>query len=115
MRLQVTSRRPCELERGQARRVSQNPRGVLVGYHVCCPRCGYVTVALHGSDGLTITESDDRTEVTLSEPLRCLFCKVRIAITAGELQLIEEEGRAVDAEAGGHLASGGTERGCSAG
>lgn len=45
MRLQVTCRRPCELERGQARRVSQNPRGMLVGYHVCCPRCGYVTVA----------------------------------------------------------------------
>ncbi len=33
-----------ELERGQARRVSQNPRGVLVGYHVCCPRCGYLRV-----------------------------------------------------------------------
>ena len=91
MRLQLTSRRPCELERGQARRVSQNPRGVLVGYHVCCPRCGYVTVALHGSDGLTITESDDRTEVSFSTPLRCLFCKVRIAVAAGELQLIEDE------------------------
>ena len=91
MKLQVTNRRPCELERGQARRVSQNPRGVLVGYHVCCPRCGYVTVALHGSDGLTITESDDRTEVTFSKPLRCLFCKVRIAATAGEMQLIEDE------------------------
>ena len=91
MRLQVTSRRPCELERGQARRVSQNPRGVLVGYHVCCPRCGYVTVALHRSEDFIITESDDRTAVTFSEPLRCLFCKVRIAVAAGELQLIEDE------------------------
>ena len=29
--------------------------------------------------------------VTFSEPLRCLFCKVRIAVTAGEMQLIEDE------------------------
>ena len=91
MRLQVTSRRPCALERGQARRVSQNTHGVLVGYHLCCPRCGYVTVALHGSDGLTITESDDRAEITLSRPVRCLFCKVLIEVTTGNVQLTEDE------------------------
>lgn len=91
MKFQVTSRRPCELERGQARRVPQNPSAGLVGYHLCCPRCGFITVALHGADDLVISENDDRTELTLSRPVRCLFCKVRIGVAAGDVALMEDE------------------------
>jgi hypothetical protein len=91
VKLQTTSRRPCELERGQARRVPQNPGSGLVGYHLCCPRCGYVTVALHGAEELTIAENEDRTEVTLSRPVRCIFCKVQIGVIAGDIELIEDE------------------------
>ena len=58
MRLHVTDRRPCRLERGDLRRVPQNLQSGIVGYHVCCPRCGFVTVALNGNDGLTITEAE---------------------------------------------------------
>ena len=50
MRLHVTDRRPCRLERGDLRRVPQNPLSGVVGYHLCCLRCGFVTVALNGSD-----------------------------------------------------------------
>ena len=46
IRMLPTSKGPCKLERGEMRRVSQDKRFGLVGYHVCCPRCGYVTVAL---------------------------------------------------------------------
>ena len=58
--MRPTSKGPCKLERGEMRRVSQDRRFGLVGYHVCCPRCGYVTVALNGSDGMVITETGDR-------------------------------------------------------
>ena len=56
MRLHVTDRRPCRLERGDLRRVPQNPLSGVVGYHLCCLRCGFVTVALNGNDGLVITD-----------------------------------------------------------
>lgn len=90
MRLHITSRRSCDIERGQAGRMPQNPRSRLVGYDVCCPRCGFLTVAVNGRGGLTIIESDHRTDVTFSTPIRCPYCKVRIAVTAGEIQLIED-------------------------
>ena len=57
--MRPTSKPPCKLERGELRRVSQDRRFGLVGYHVCCPRCGFVTVALNGNDGLVITESEE--------------------------------------------------------
>lgn len=91
MKLVLSTRRPCELSRGEARRVSQRVKGILVGYHVCCPRCGFVTVALNGHQGFAITESDDGAEVSFSHPLRCMFCKVLIAVTASVVELQEDE------------------------
>ena len=92
MRMRPTSKRPCKLERGELRRVSQDRRQLLVGYHVCCPRCGFVTVALNGHDGLAITESEDGSEVTFSKPLRCLYCAVLIHLKDG-LATLEEDDR----------------------
>jgi hypothetical protein len=91
MRLAPTSERPCALRRGQARRVPQNARAAVLGYHICCPRCGYVTVALQGNDGLLIEESPDRAEVSFSKGLRCIYCKVLIHVTSGEITLEEDE------------------------
>ena len=91
MRLEPTNRAPCELERGQARRVSLRPQSALIGYHVCCPKCGYVTLGLNGKKELVITENDDRTCVTLSHPLRCLYCKVLIHIANSEIALEEDQ------------------------
>lgn len=91
MRLTPTSKRPCKLERGELRRVSQDRRRLLVGYHVCCPRCGFVTVALNGREGLEITESDDGRDVTFSKPLRCLYCAVLIHLTDGGAELEEDD------------------------
>jgi hypothetical protein len=50
-----------------------------------------VTVALHGAEDLAIAENEDRSEVTLSRPVRCLFCKVQIRVIAGDIELIEDE------------------------
>ena len=91
MRLRPTSKRPCKLEHGEMRRVSQDRRRLLVGYHVCCPRCGFVTVALNGRDGFEITESDAGERVTFSEPLRCLYCAVLIHLRDGHAQLEEDD------------------------
>jgi hypothetical protein len=43
MKAVVSSKRPCVLVRGEMRRVPQDRsyKGI-VGYHVCCPRCGFV-------------------------------------------------------------------------
>ena len=91
IRMRPTSKGPCKLERGEMRRVSQDRRFGLVGYHVCCPRCGYVTVALNGRDGMVITEDEEGGAVTFSEPLRCLFCQILIHIRDGLGALEEDE------------------------
>ena len=91
-RMRPTSKRPCHLERGELRRVSQDRRFGLVGYHVCCPRCGFVTVALNGNDGLLITEDDTGDRVSFSQPVRCVYCAVLIHLRDGQAEL-EEDGR----------------------
>ena len=91
MRMRPTGKRPCKLERGEMRRVSQDLLRAFVGYHVCCPRCGFVTIALNGDDGLAITESDDGQRVTFSQPLRCLYCAVLIHLRDGDARLEEDE------------------------
>ena len=91
MRLVPTAKRPCKLDRGELRRVSQDRRRLLVGYHVCCPHCGFVTVALNGHDSLTITESDDGADVTFSQPLRCVYCAVLIHLQDGIATLEEDD------------------------
>ncbi len=90
MRAVVTDRRPCRLGRGELRRVPQDRsyRGI-VGYHVGCPRCGFVTAVLHGVDGLRITEAADFA-VSFSSPARCVFCSVLLHLTNGELALEED-------------------------
>jgi hypothetical protein len=91
VRIRPSSKRPCELGRGEVRRVSQNRRSPLVGYHVCCPRCGFLSIALEGSGGLAITEGEVEDDLSFSRPLRCLFCRVLIHLTRGELELEEDE------------------------
>jgi len=91
MRLRPTNKRPCKLERGEMRRVSQERRRLLVGYHVCCPRCGFVTVAFNGQDGFLISESDDGERVTFSRPLRCVYCAVLIRLQDGQAELEEDD------------------------
>ena len=91
MRMRPSGKRPCKLERGEMRRVSQDRRRVFVGYHVCCPRCGFVTIALNGDDGLAIGESDDGERVTFSRPLRCLYCAVLIHLRDGDAELEEDD------------------------
>lgn len=90
--MRPTNKPPCKLERGELRRVSQDRRFGLVGYHVCCPRCGFVTVALNGNDGLTITEAEEAGTllVTFSRPLRCTYCAVLIHLDRGEATLEED-------------------------
>ncbi len=89
--MRPTDKRPCKLERGELRRVPQDRRGLLVGYHCCCPRCGFVTVALNGHAGLAISESEDGERVSFSEPLRCLYCAVLIRLRDGEADLVEDD------------------------
>ncbi len=91
MKASVSSKRPCALARGEMRRVPQDRsyKG-LVGYHVCCPRCGFVTAVLNGVEGLSITESSTD-EVSFSRAFRCVFCSVNVSLHGGELSLEEDE------------------------
>lgn len=74
--MRVTAKPPCQLQRGEMRRVPQNPRCGLVAYHVCCPACGFVSLAIQGSEGLSIQEGGGSTHycVTFSRPLQCQCC-----------------------------------------
>ena len=90
MRLIPSTKRPCHLQGGEVRRVPQNRGGFLVGYHVCCIRCGFVTAAIEGDAGLAITETKDPSDLSFSQPLRCTFCRVLMHVSHGELQLEED-------------------------
>jgi hypothetical protein len=92
MKLIPTDKRPCRLSRGEARRVPQQRRNRVIGYHVCCPRCGFVCTALQGDDGLVIAEGTDPEAITFSRPLRCTYCQVDLIVSAGTLTLEEGPG-----------------------
>ena len=68
MKLVPSAKRPCRLERGEIRRVPQDRANLLVGYHVCCLRCGFNTPALAGNDGLDIDEGDGADGVGVANP-----------------------------------------------
>ena len=91
MKAVYSDRPPCKLDRGHLRRVPQNPRSYIVGYHVCCSRCGFVTIALQGKNDLTITENIDALEVSFSSPLRCTYCNVLIHLDRSNINLEEDE------------------------
>lgn len=90
MKVVPSTKRPCRLERGEVRRVPQDRGGLLVGYHVCCPRCGFITPALEGDAGFVIAEQQDATDLTFSRALRCTFCRVLMHLSHGELWLEED-------------------------
>ena len=90
MKLVPSSKRPCRLERGEVRRVPQDRANLLVGFHLCCPRCGFNTPALAGHDDLDIAEGDEPDDLTFSKTLRCTFCRVLIHVRHGELRLEED-------------------------
>ncbi len=92
MKMNVSESRPCALRRGDMRRVPQDRSSRnVVGYHVCCPRCGFVTAVLNGESGLAIIESEDGALVTFSMPARCVFCNVVIHMHEGEAKLEEDK------------------------
>ena len=74
------------MQRGDLRRVPQNPALGLVGYHVACPRCGFVTPAVVGDRGLAIDEG--AFGVSFSRSVACVMCLVgiRIAHTTAALE-----------------------------
>ena len=86
MRLVLTSKRPCRLERGEARRVPQDRAGRLVGYHVACPKCRFVWIALDGHRGLAVTEGEEIGDVSFSKPVECAFCRTPIGAEHGEFR-----------------------------
>ena len=92
MKLCVTNKRPCHLRRGDLRCVPQHTPSLLLGYHVCCPRCGFVTLALQLDEGRLISKHDGGAEVTFSQPLRCVYCAVLIHLAAGTA-ILEEDAR----------------------
>lgn len=90
MKATVTNTAPCKLTKGELRRVPISRTEWPIGYHVCCPRCGYTTLALNYHHGLEIDESADG-HVSFSAPIRCLFCQVQISIKRCELTVKEDE------------------------
>jgi hypothetical protein len=88
MKLVLSAKRPCRLERGEIRRVPQDRTHCLVGF--CCLRCGFNTPALAGNDGLDIDEGAEADDLTFSKALRCTFCRVLMHVSHGELRLEED-------------------------
>ena len=87
MKMTVTDRRPCKMQRGDLRRVPQSPAAAAIAYHVGCPRCGFVTPAIRGDAGLVIHEGPSG--VSFSRAVRCLMCLVEIAIENTTATLVE--------------------------
>ena len=68
MRTRISENSPCRLQKAELRRVPQNPKSWVIGYHVCCPRCGFVSLAINGQRDLVIDE-DMAGRVTLFETI----------------------------------------------
>jgi hypothetical protein len=83
----LSSKRPCHLVGGEVRRVSQDLRYPLVAYHVCCPRCNFVSVAFQNHEGLVITEGQDARHLSFTKPLRCIYCAILIHVDRGKFRL----------------------------
>lgn len=79
MKVEHTKSAPCCMTRGQVRRVPQDTSQPILGYHVACPMCGYVTLVLHGRLGVFLSE-DDLGQVSTSKPFVCLFCQISLDI-----------------------------------
>jgi hypothetical protein len=73
MKVEHTKNAPCCMTRGQVRRVPQDRTQSILGYHVACPSCGYVTLLLHGRLGVFLCESEDG-QLSTAKPHACLFC-----------------------------------------
>lgn len=93
MRMEVTSKPPCQLQRGDLRRVPQRQGSGLVGYHLGCPRCGFVVLIVQGSNAQVIRESMDGGElrVTLAQPVHCAYCRADINLLDGEATIKESD------------------------
>jgi hypothetical protein len=85
MKAILTDKRPCRLSRGEMRRVPQaRTFPGLVGYHLCCPACGFPNAVLHGVEMQRISEHEDGT-VSFSVPAKCVYCRVILELIRGEL------------------------------
>ncbi len=52
MKATHTKNPSCKMQKGEIRRVPQNTRNNAIGYHICCPKCGFSSIALAGKDGM---------------------------------------------------------------
>jgi hypothetical protein len=77
----------CRLEKGEARRVPGRPGAPLVGYHICCPQCGWPLFVVNGHEGQRVTEEPGG--LTFVLPVLCSYCGVKIAVKDGEVTLGE--------------------------
>ena len=93
MRLVIAppERPACRLEKGEARRVPRRPEAPLLGYHICCPQCGWRLFVMHSDDGQKVIEEPDG--LTVSPPVICGYCGLEIAVERGEFTM----GKAIDA------------------
>ena len=80
--------KPCsELRPWELARVPADRKAQVVGYRVCCPACGFVTLSVAGDAGQQIYEGDPG--LTLSEPVECLYCGARVLIEYGGMVLLD--------------------------
>ena len=93
LKFQLSDERPCRLKRGELRRLPYDSQYPVIGYYLCCPGCGFVTLALDGANDLVISETSvgDRGVVTFSRPIRCICCSLIIHLTRNDGRLVEDE------------------------
>lgn len=79
MKVEHTKNAPCCMSRGQVRRVPQDRTQSILGYHVACPSCGYVTLLLHGRLGVFLCECEEG-QLSTAKSYNCLFCQKKFQI-----------------------------------
>lgn len=88
MKIQIVTKPPCRLDRGEARRIPVDRARRLLGYYVACTACGFTTPAVHG-DGVRVVEGSADDDVTIADAICCLYCRGLIRIEHGEMSVVE--------------------------
>ena len=81
--------KPCtKLLPWELARVPSDRRAPPIGYRLCCPSCGFVTLSVIGDQGQALLGRGRG--LSLAQPVECLYCEAQVLVQGGQMTLVED-------------------------